>query len=638
MVAVLCIAPGVKGQTGKIEFYKNRLLNAATKEQQLKVLLNLLDQRESLPIDTLSGYINQTKTLNQIINDQKSGSKLILAEVHLYLRQGRLKQAQAAIETELKKYPNITPSNKELYFKLYEAKIDCMNYGDNYKEASAIAYKIIREAEVYNDSVAIGNAYNSLACWNYDLDFTDKAIQFSHKALSYTSRTPAFYDLLAGIYLNLGEEYWWTDQLDSAEYCIRKGIEYSIKNENLNFQYYGLQKMGSVKTAKKEFDAAERYVLRSFEIYKQLNGTIPSNRNLMALGNIYINWNKPDKAIAVLTEGLQKDSIYEKEHHLSLDSNRTDIQKMYVRRLLAKCYKKKEDYQRYAAQLEKIIDEKDHFYKVNTAEALADLQTRYEVQKKETTIANQNLMLARRQNIIIVISGAILLLGAAGFLLFNSYRKKQAQKNNAAIKDAEEKERKRIAADLHDNLGVQANAILYTSELLKQAQYTNNTGLVSNMNETAKDMLFFLRETLWALKANDISAQQLWLRILNFTGQMKRNYPDITFVTTGGITRDFMLSPATALNILMIIQEGVNNSIKHSHATEIIITSKTETGHWNIVLKDNGKGFDLGAAAEKEESNGLKNMWQRAAASGIQLSISAEVQKGTEITLAFSKD
>ncbi|MCD2421816.1 histidine kinase [Niabella pedocola] len=608
-------------------------MNSVTDAQKLSTLLDLLDQRESLSVDTLSGYIRQAKMLNQIKNDQKTGSKLVLAEVHLYIRQGKLKEARETIEVELKKYPRVTPSNKALYFKLYEAKIDCVNYSDHYQEASAIAYKIIKEAELYNDSIAIGNAYNSLACWNYDLDFTNKAIQYSYEALSWTSPTPAFYNLLAGIYLNLGEEYWWIDKLDSAEFCIRKGIAYSIKNENLNFQYYGLQKMGSIKTAKKEFEAAERSVLQSFEIYKKLNGSIPSNRNLMALGNIYMNWDKPDKAIAVLTEGLRQDSIYEKEHHLSLDSNRTDIQKMYVHNLLAKCYKKKADYQNYALELEKIITEKDRFYKVNAAETLADLQTKYEVQKKETTIANQNLMLARRQNVIIGISAAILLLVAAVFVLFKDYRKKQIQKSKTAIKDAEEKERKRIAADLHDNLGVQANVILYTSELLKQAQRINDTNLVAHMNETAKDMLFFLRETLWALKTTDTTAQQLWLRILNFMGQMKRSYPGITFLTTGNVTRDFVIAPATALNILMIIQEASNNSIRHSRATEIIITSTTESDHWKIVLHDNGIGFNP-AVAQKEESNGLKNMEQRAAASGIRLVISSNASKGTEISLS----
>jgi signal transduction histidine kinase len=631
-VTLLLSFLALNGQTATIEFYKKSFLQANTNGQKLDALLGLLEQRESLSTDSLGHYISIAKTLQQSNNNNRAHAQIVIAEAYMNIRLGKLKEAEDAIDAALKKYPVDDAANRDLYFKLYEVKIDCIDYTDNYKKASAIAYKVIKEAESCNNALAIANAYNSLSCWNYDMDFVDKAIQYSYKALSYTTPTPAYYNLLSGIYLNLGESYWWIDKLDSADYYINKGIENAGKAENLNFQYYGLQKMASVKLSEKEFAAAEQYVLRSFEIYKQLDGNVPSNRNLIALGNVYLGWNKPDEAIAFLTDGLIKDSIYNAVHNITADS--TDMQRMYVINLLARCYKKKGDYRKYATELEKVISEKDNLYKTNSAHALAELQTKFEVQKKEATIASQQLLLAKRRNVITIISFSILLLLIVGFLYFKNYRKREKLKNFIAVTNAEENERKRIAADLHDNLGVQANAVLYASELLKQEPANNNL-VVSNLNDTAKEMLFFLRETLWALKSTDTTAAKLWLRVLNFVAQMRRNYTDINFITSGTGPGNFLLPSAKALNILMIIQEATNNAIKHSNARQITVKDFAGDDNWNICISDNGKGFSQPALNLTEESHGLGNMKQRAKASDIVLNIQSEEGSGTDILLTI---
>src|SRR6478735_12819545 len=631
-VTLLLSFLALNGQTATIEFYKKSFFQANTNGQKLDALLGLLEQRESLSTDSLGHYISIAKTLQQSNNNNRAHAQIVIAEAYMNIRLGKLKQAEDAIDAALKKYPVDDAANRDLYFKLYEVKIDCVDYTDNYKEASAIAYKVIKEAESCNNSLAIANAYNSLSCWNYDMDFVDKAIQYSYKALSYTTPTPAYYNLLSGIYLNLGESYWWIDKLDSADYYINKGIENAGKAENLNFQYYGLQKMASVKLSEKEFAAAEQYVLRSFEIYKQLDGNVPSNRNLIALGNVYLGWNKPDEAIAFLTDGLIKDSIYNAVHNITADS--TDMQRMYVINLLARCYKKKGDYRKYATELEKVISEKDNLYKTNSAHALAELQTKFEVQKKEATIASQQLLLAKRRNVITIISFSILLILIVGFLYFRNYRKREKLKNFIAVTNAEENERKRIAADLHDNIGVQANAVLYASELLKQEPANNNL-VVSNLNDTAKEMLFFLRETLWALKSTDTTAAKLWLRVLNFVAQMRRNYTNINFITSGTGPDNFLLPSAKALNILMIIQEATNNAIKHSNARQITVKGFAGDDNWNICISDNGKGFSQPALNLTEESHGLGNMQQRAKVSDIVLNIQSEEGSGTDILLTI---
>jgi signal transduction histidine kinase len=85
---------------------------------------------------------------------------------------------------------------------------------------------------------------------------------------------------------------------------------------------------------------------------------------------------------------------------------------------------------------------------------------------------------------------------------------------------------------------------------------------------------------------------------------------------------------------VLIIQEAVNNAVKHAFTADIIVTSKINANSWNITITDNGRGFNFKATQNKAyDSYGLGNMQERAAASGITLSITSEAEKGTVVAL-----
>ena len=208
-----------------------------------------------------------------------------------------------------------------------------------------------------------------------------------------------------------------------------------------------------------------------------------------------------------------------------------------------------------------------------------------------------------------------------------------AEKNNKRqeLKEQKEIERKRIASELHDNLGVQANAILHNSSLLNVE--TQDKNLVAALQETSKEMLLNLRETLWAMKATDVSAEDLWLRIINFMKQMGRHFTNINFIIEGEVPNDFIIASSQALHIVLVLQESINNSIKHANANSIIIKSVTNINVWNIILSDNGKGFEISDVTNKIDSYGLYNMQQRAKEGIFEYNITSVLEKGTITTL-----
>jgi signal transduction histidine kinase len=194
-------------------------------------------------------------------------------------------------------------------------------------------------------------------------------------------------------------------------------------------------------------------------------------------------------------------------------------------------------------------------------------------------------------------------------------------------------ERERISRDLHDSIGAYANAVLYNTELLeKENALTQRTALMSDLKFASKDIITALRETIWALKKDNYTAEDCLLRIKNFVQPLSRYYTHIQF-TVSGEAPAMDLHYTKALNLVRIVQEAVTNSLKHATPAHIGITSIEWEGKWELVVSDDGKGFDHESVQEKEQGNGLANMKQRALDSGLGFTFSSETGNGTRVCI-----
>ncbi len=219
-------------------------------------------------------------------------------------------------------------------------------------------------------------------------------------------------------------------------------------------------------------------------------------------------------------------------------------------------------------------------------------------------------------------------------LLVTLYNKRQYQKTlqELLLKQGLQTQRERISRDLHDNLGVQANAIFYGTELLKHKNGYEQK-LVDNLHDTAGDMLTVLRETLWAMKITEVEAADLWLRVLNFVRKIGSYHPGIKINIHGTPPGNLTINATLALNIILILQEGINNAIRHADASEISLNGFSTDKFWKIEIIDNGKGFDPFAVSKKTENYGLENMAERANESNIAFEINSIPCLGTKISL-----
>lgn len=637
-------------QTAKIDSLKRRLYSSSGDASRLHTMLDLFAEDESLPRDTLWEYVLKARNWAITLHDKRSLSLTVLAQADAYLRRDNADSAKALIESELAKYHVKDAVNRDVYFKLARERISYLDYGDHFKDATAEAFSLIREAEAYKDSVVVASCLNSLSAWSYDMDFVDEARRYSYQALASTSSTPPFYSVLASICFNLGENYKWIKRLDSAEYFINLGMDYGRRLDNLYYQSFGLQKMAAIEIEKEHYPGAEKDILESMRLIEKVDGDRPNLGKVIVLANVYRNWNKADKAIAVLNDGLYRDSVYRKTapHHGGEDASL--MQRMFTYDLLGKCYRDIKDHQHYAQILEKTIAAKDTIYKLNSAAALAELQTKYEVEKKEATIARQRLALIQDRYLFYASLVFVFLSGTIVWLLFKYYRRKQGMRLQRlqdeekllaaqAVAAAEEAQRRRISADLHDNLGAQlsfikrnVNFILDHPEGFDAEDERKYLGYV---NDTAQNAMIDLRETIWVLNRDQVDIQEFADKLKSYLRQQLQGRYMIRWNFSENLRKSWKFSSGEVMHLFRIVQELISNVIKHANADEIsILFEGYEQGVFRLEIKDNGRGFDVNG--NYEGHYGIENIQQRAREIEAQLSLQSDPVDGTRVVLERS--
>jgi len=199
-----------------------------------------------------------------------------------------------------------------------------------------------------------------------------------------------------------------------------------------------------------------------------------------------------------------------------------------------------------------------------------------------------------------------------------------------------QQERERISRDLHDNVGTQlsliSNNIEWVTHPLKNISNEEKEEKLQFVNDSARDIISTLRETIWALKKEKISLEEFADKLKAFVQKQLTLYPGIQLNLTEEIEGANVLGPSEALNLFRICQEALANTLKYAEASEIEIRITGAAGKYTIDISDNGRGFDPDGVNASVQ-NGLENMSYRATDIDCQLEISTSVGKGTRITL-----
>lgn len=632
-------------QTTFIDNALQKINSAKNNNDKVQAYLELFEQHESINKDSLWQYILRSKQLVSK-NDKLNNGLITTAFINALFRFDLTDTALTIIENELPKYDVNNASERPVFFKLSKLKSDYYTTIANYKEAMDIIYNTIRDAEKYKDIKALATSYNSLGEIAYNRDQLDEAFRCFYKTLSITPHTFRYYPEITVAYINLAITYEWTKQHDSARHYIQQSIPLCKQTENLFHLCYTFITQATNYKNDKKYKEAEVAMLTAMDIRKKTEGEIVFSNEQLALGNLYVRAGEFDKAMKVFKDGLAyDDSLGNTKKTFGRSKRKSNMDyRIYYLRGLAKCYKELGNTTLYEQTLEKMISAKDSFYEINSADAIADFQVKYETQKKENTIIQQQLDLSKKNILLYGSIGIFLAIVIISIILFWSYKSRQELKLQQQIEEdkwltqqevakAEEKERSRIAADLHDNLGVYAASIASNLNHIKIDDNKENIQALNELRNNSQAIVSQLNDTIWVLKKDTILLTAIGDRIKLLINRMQNSFPEIQINVSEDIENDTVFTASHAYHLYRIIQEAINNALKHSKCNKIDIKIWSDES-WKIIISDNGAGIVNTERKLTDGGNGLSNMQARCKEAGWSIVWQPNEPNGTNVIIA----
>ena len=200
-----------------------------------------------------------------------------------------------------------------------------------------------------------------------------------------------------------------------------------------------------------------------------------------------------------------------------------------------------------------------------------------------------------------------------------------------------QRERARIAMDIHDDLGSKMTQLVLHGEVLQSelAPKSDLRGQLDTICQDARQMLSTLDEILWAVNPRRDTLSDFSSYVCGYVEEaLKHTAIECRFDVDSEVLGVALDMPVRRM-LLMAIKETVNNAVKYSGATELLLCIKCNGRKLTVVVQDNGRGFDLKAI--KPGRHGLKNMAQRMDELGGTCVVVSAPDKGcrVEFTLAL---
>lgn len=639
LMLFLLLCSSIFAQTKKIDSLK-QIVDASTEnDARLAAIIAYCEDYSNIKHDSLEKYTYEALDLAQKSKNEKLKSLAQLTLAQDYMQWGWTDSVHAVINNEMPKNKIEDDDRRNIYFRLKRLKAIAFGADGKFEDCLAILYPLFAETVKYKDTINIIGISNSIGNVLSGLNQLTDARKWNDQCLSYCVGN--YTKLRGSPYISRAQLLYKEEKTDSALYFLQTGIEYGKKIEIYDRLAGAYRFLSVIYTNTKELDKAEAALKQMQEYRRKVHETPDAiiDDNLQ-IAEFYANTGQLKKAIAFCWSKLETGDFFKKPGDSLKTFNTDPSVRLPFYLALSRYLKEDKNYPEYQKVLEEIVVLKDSVYERNKAEAIAELQTKYDVEQKENTIIAQQLKLTQRNYLLYGSLVFILMAGIITFLLWRNQHNKQQlrmektiedEKRQAAqsIMDAEEKERKRIAADLHDNIGAYATAISADVESIANKGLHGNGEQLQNLQQHSREIISSLRDTIWVLNKDNITITGISDRIKNYISKLRPSYEHINISMEENIQQDLRVGSQKALNIFRIVQEAVHNALKHSAAKNILIKIESDT-NIQFGITDDGKGIVEGNG---HEGNGLRNMKARAADAGIQLNVESIKGKGTSILL-----
>jgi two-component system, NarL family, sensor kinase len=507
----------------------------------------------------------------------------------------------------------------------------------------------LTDPDLKNTPQVAAMSYNLMGSANWSLGRYDASIEFYQKAIKTAEASGNWSDVGSGL-AGIGYVYQTMNKLPQAEEYLKKALDAFAKTTNIVGRLsamhalanvYGMQgkfkealkidedglalsnSMGITTTISMFYDNMANCYLYSGQYnlaYDYFNRCIPLDREkdnykqlsdtYTNLGNLFVMQQKFQNSIPYLDTAL----VYANEAGYRQG-------KYYTLSLLSDAYRNIGNLEKAYSYLQQMQLVKDSVRSESSENKIAELEALYQVEKKEQELLLQKIKVSKRNYAIWGISVAALLLI---LLSVAFYRKKLLEKETKmqanisaeqkaaaqAVIEAEERERKRIAGDLHDGIGQMMSAVKMNLSSLRAKIPLQNEYDISLMEKTlhlVDESCKEVRTVSHNMMPNALLRNGLASAVKEFLDKIDHHQLQVNLYTEGLNQR----LPGNIETVLYrIIQEVVNNVIKHAQANSLDISLIKDVQAVACTIEDNGRGFDV-AAIPSFTGIGLKNIQTR---------------------------
>ncbi len=519
----------------------------------------------------------------------------------LYGNASRYEESIACLDTAILNYQRSDhPNTSKMLANTYN------DIGNKYKTINetekAVDYYLkgiglLEKAGMNNELVT---PYCNLANTFGDIGDPKRQNEYGYKALAAAKKTGVGNKIFMACFI-LANAYVHTQQnnLEMAKKYIDTASMYFdpkalINSPDIQVSYYLVR--AQVFRQTERFDSAEYYFKKCYSVAEQYNYGYGKAEAQLQLGGVSIQQQKYAEAEKYLLAGIrQADSI---GYYNMLDEGYRYLADVY-----AATGRYKEAYEYH----QKYKEVSDSVTSLDAKKFIEDLEKKYETSKKDQQLLLQQTQLQKRKTlnyILIAAALALLLFSVLAFRNYNQKKKLQQQRISEletqqqltateAILKGEEQERTRLAKDLHDGLGGMLSGIKFSFQTMKgnmvmtpdnQLAFERSMDMIdSSIKEMRRVAHNMMPEALVRFGLN--TALKDFCNDINQSGALIVNYQSI------GLENE-VVEQTAAVNIYRIVQELINNILKHAAANTAIVQVSKKGDSFSITVEDDGKGFD----------------------------------------------
>lgn len=511
-----------------------------------------------------------------------------------------------------------------------------------YDSSMAYYYKAITAVEqgALGTRAALPTLYANLSGVLQIVGDYKNALAYLDKA-EIMARTLKHNHLLALVLVNKGNTYNSLLQPDSSISKLEEALAIARKYNYLQWKHLALSNLASTHYAEGHYAEALQFLKEAVSLKGDVDPNY-QNTNIGLLGKVHFALGNYQDAEGYLLQSIRT----AEEKRIARDLTEGH-------RILADLYAKTQDYRKAYDHQHTYIGLKDSIESQATKHDISSLEIKYRTAQKDKELVGKALQISRQQaqikqkNLWIVgVSAGALLLAAIAALLYSMYRSNWHQQRFQeekfrtleqeqeigqlrAMMKGEEQERIRIAQDLHDGIGgmlasikMNLNAIQDEQPQLQQlVGFKRVSGMLS---DTASEV----RKTAHNLMPDALARQNLRGALLQYCDNNSNSLlrVDLQYDVPETLPKN------AELFIYRIVQELVQNIVKHARASYAVIQLMLHENSLSITVEDNGSGFDTGKSTS---GAGLQHIHKKVETLRGYIACSSVREKGTTVHIEF---